>query len=76
MQTVPFYIVDSFTQTRYAGNPAGVVLPPEPLTEGQMLAIAGELHLESVFAMPHLDGAADFTVRVLYRRSARSFVRP
>ncbi len=70
MQTLPFYIVDSFTQTRYAGNPAGVVLPPEPLTEAQMLAIAAELHLESVFATPHPDGAADFTV-AYYTGAAR-----
>jgi PhzF family phenazine biosynthesis protein len=62
MLTLPFYIVDSFTQTRYAGNPAGVVLPENPLSDAQMLAVAGELHLESVFAMPSADASADYTV--------------
>ena len=62
MPTVPFYIADSFTQTRYAGNPAGVVFPDAPLTEAQMLAIAGELHLESAFALPADGPEADYVV--------------
>ena len=63
MPSVPFYIVDSFTQTRYAGNPAGVVLAETPLTEAQMLAIAGELHLETAFVTP---GASDSDYIVAY----------
>ena len=59
---VPFFVVDSFTRTRYAGNPAGIVLPDAPLTEAQMQAIAGELHLESAFAVPSLTHDADFDV--------------
>ena len=62
MSTLPFYIVDAFTQTRYAGNPAGVVLTESMLSEAQMLAIAGELHLESAFVVPSADPAADYTV--------------
>jgi PhzF family phenazine biosynthesis protein len=62
MLTLPFYIVDAFTQTRYAGNPAGVVLPDSPLSDDQRFAVAGELHLESVFAMPSADASADYTV--------------
>jgi len=62
MPTVPFYIADSFTPTRYAGNPAGVVFPDAPLSEAQMLAIAGELHLESAFATPSADPEADYVV--------------
>ena len=54
-QPLPFYIVDAFTQTRYAGNLAGVVLPDSTLSDAQMLAIAGELHLESAFATPSTD---------------------
>lgn len=60
--SVPFFIVDSFTRTRYAGNPAGVVLPDAPLTEAQMQAIAGELHLECAFAVPLATADADFDV--------------
>ena len=70
MTDVPFFIVDSFTQTRYAGNPAGVILPPHPLNENQMLTIAGELHLESAFAVPVTDGTADFEV-AYYTGTAR-----
>lgn len=62
MPTVPFYIADSFTETRYAGNPAGVVFPDAPLSEAQMLAVAGELHLESAFAAPHEGPEADYLV--------------
>lgn len=62
MSTVPFYIADSFTPTRYAGNPAGVVFPDAPLSEAQMLAIAGELHLESAFVTPSLDPQSDYLV--------------
>ncbi len=59
---VPFFLADSFTRTRYAGNPAGVLLPDAPLTDAQMLAIAGELHLESVFASPSPSADADYEV--------------
>ena len=62
MPTIPFYIADSFTQTRYAGNPAGVVFPDAPLSEAQMLAVAGELHLESAFAAPYGGPEADYLV--------------
>lgn len=62
MPSVPFFIVDAFTQTRYAGNPAGVVLPDSPLTEEQMRTIAAELHLETAFATPSEDAAADYLV--------------
>ena len=67
---VPFFIVDAFTQTRYAGNPAGVVLPEKPMTEAQMQAIAGELHLETAFAAPLSGGTADFQV-AYYTSEAR-----
>ncbi len=60
MPSVPFYILDSFTRTRYAGNPAGVVLPDVPLTESQMRDFAGELHLETAFVLPSDDPDADF----------------
>jgi len=59
---VPFFVVDSFTRTRYAGNPAGVLLPDTRLPGAQMQAIAGELHLESAFAVPSATPDADFEV--------------
>ena len=60
--SVPFFVADSFTRTRYAGNPAGVLLPAAPLSDAQMQAIAGELHLESAFAVPSVMPDADFEV--------------
>ncbi len=62
MLSVPFYIVNSFTQTRYAGNPAGVVMAARPLSEAQMLAIAGELHLETAFLAPSIHPDEDYVV--------------
>lgn len=62
MPALPFYIADSFTQTRFAGNPAGVAFPEAPLSEAQMLAVAGEMHLETAFASPSADPAADYLV--------------
>ena len=39
------YIVDSFTNEPFKGNPAGVCLLTQPLPEPHMLAIARELGL-------------------------------
>ena len=36
--------VDAFTVERFTGNPAGVVLNADGLTDAQMLAIARELN--------------------------------
>src|SRR4030081_4118356 len=36
--------VDAFTRERFTGNPAGVVLNADGLSEAQMLAIARELN--------------------------------
>lgn len=43
-RTVKVHQVDAFTRTRFTGNPAGVVLEADGLSEAQMLAIARELH--------------------------------
>src|SRR5215471_17723967 len=45
--------VDAFTRDRFTGNPAGVVLNAEGLTEAQMLAIARELNnADTAFILP------------------------
>lgn len=41
---VQVHQVDAFTRERFTGNPAGVVLNADGLTEAQMLAIARELN--------------------------------
>lgn len=62
MQTLEFYALDSFTSTRFAGNPAGVFFHDGTLSPEQMQAIAGEVHLESAFLSPPLTPDADYTV--------------
>ena len=57
-----FYIVDSFTNERYSGNPAGVIFHERDLTEAEMRRIADELHLESAFVGPPPDNSADYSV--------------
>lgn len=50
------YIVDSFTNEKFKGNPAGVCLLDEPLTDEQMLNIANELGFSET-AFTHKVGA-------------------
>ncbi|MEV8022245.1 PhzF family phenazine biosynthesis isomerase [Streptomyces sp. NPDC086554] len=57
--------VDSFTRTPFTGNPAGVVLDADGMTDADMLAVARELNnSETAFVMPP-DGA-DHDVRVRF----------
>ncbi len=62
MAQAEFYTADSFTDTRFAGNPAGVVFHDGRLTPAQMQTIAGELHLETAFLSPPATPGADYTV--------------
>lgn len=60
MQT---YIVDSFTDRPYTGNPAGVCLPAEEIADRVMLQIAQELGLsETAFVVP-IDGGDAYSIR-------------
>lgn len=52
-----FALLDAFTDTPFAGNPAGVVFHDGSLTDDEMRRIAGELHLETAFLSPTLDSA-------------------
>lgn len=50
---VPFFQVDSFTNTAFAGNPAGVVLLDEWLDDATLTQIAAEVNLsETAFVVP------------------------
>jgi PhzF family phenazine biosynthesis protein len=44
MRKIQVHQVDAFTRERFTGNPAGVVLNADGLTEAQMLSIARELN--------------------------------
>ncbi len=59
------YQVDAFTRTPFSGNPAGVVLAADTLTDAQMLAVARELNnSETAFVLPA--DAPDHDVRVRF----------
>jgi PhzF family phenazine biosynthesis protein len=57
--------VDAFTRERFTGNPAGVVLNADGLTDAQMLAIARELNNADTAFMFGADGA-DHDVRARF----------
>ncbi len=62
---VRLFQVDSFTTTAYQGNPAGVVLEGDGLSDAQMQAIARECNLsETAFVLS--PDAADHQVRVRF----------
>ncbi|MHC3392564.1 PhzF family phenazine biosynthesis isomerase [Streptomyces lavendulocolor] len=59
------YQVDAFTRIPFTGNPAGVVLAAEGMTDTDMLAVARELNnSETAFVLPA--DAADHDVRVRF----------
>jgi PhzF family phenazine biosynthesis protein len=54
------FVVDAFTDTAFAGNPAGVVLLDGPADQAWMQAVAAELrHSETAFVRPRPDGDYD-----------------
>jgi predicted PhzF superfamily epimerase YddE/YHI9 len=53
-------VVDAFTDTPFAGNPAAVCVLDRPATEGWMQQVADEMHLsETAFVVPRPDGDHD-----------------
>jgi len=55
-----YYIVDAFSETPFSGNPAGVCILDEPLSEALMQRIAAENNLaETAFVVPREDGDYD-----------------
>ena len=72
---VQVHQVDAFTREPFTGNPTGVVLNADSLSEGQMLAIARELNnAETAFILA--PDADDHTVRARFftPRSEAGFV--
>ncbi len=64
MRTVRLHQVDSFTDRRFSGNPAGVVPDADGLTEGEMQAIAREVNAsETAFILSERSDGADLRVR-------------
>ncbi|MDR7280581.1 PhzF family phenazine biosynthesis protein [Catenuloplanes atrovinosus] len=64
MTTVPYEIVDVFTDRPFAGNPLAVVFGAELLGTDQLQALAREFNLsETVFVLPPTPAAPDATYR-------------
>jgi trans-2,3-dihydro-3-hydroxyanthranilate isomerase len=65
--TLPFHVLDVFTDRPYAGNPLAVVEDAGGLSDAQMLAIAREFNLsETIFVMAPRDPAHDARVRIFF----------
>lgn len=58
------YQIDSFTREKFKGNPAGVVLNADGLSEENMQSIARELNnSETAFIFSPTDSDSDYTIR-------------
>lgn len=75
MRTVRVFQVDAFTDNAFAGNPAGVVLDAQQLTDEEMQAIARELNNgDTAFALPANADGEDLHVRFFTPRKEAPFV--
>lgn len=66
MKTIKVYHYDAFSNIPNMGNPAGVVLDGENLTEEQMLEVAGKVGFNET-AFPLQSDIADLRIRFLRR---------
>jgi PhzF family phenazine biosynthesis protein len=57
------YIVDAFTNQAFKGNPAGVCLLKEPITEEKMLLIAQELNLSETAFIQQNTSKNSYSIR-------------
>ena len=63
MPTLPYHVVDVFTDRAFAGNPLAVVLDADDLSTRQLQAVAREFNLsETAFPLP--SDQADYRVRI------------
>ena len=74
-RTVQVFQVDAFTRQLFTGNPAGVVLGAEVLSDEEMLAIARELNNgDTAFVLPPEADDHDLRVRFFTPRTESAFV--
>jgi PhzF family phenazine biosynthesis protein len=72
---IRIFQVDAFTTERFTGNPAGVVLEADSLTDAEMLAIARELNNADTAFVLGADGSDhDLRVRFFTPRTEAGFV--
>jgi PhzF family phenazine biosynthesis protein len=76
MKAVTVYQVDAFTNRKFKGNPAGVVLQADGLSEGEMLDIAKELNnSETAFVFPPVSADNDVWLRFFYTLNRGPYLR-
>ena len=63
MSKTEVYIVDSFTDEPFKGNPAAVCLVNQKLSDEKMLSIAKELGLSETAFVNRQEGQARFSIR-------------
>lgn len=74
-RTFQVHQIDAFTRVRFTGNPAGVVLDADALTDAEMLAIARELNNADTAFVLKADGPDhDLRVRFFTPRTEAAFV--
>lgn len=74
-RSVHVFQVDAFTDRRFTGNPAGVVLGADVLADEEMLAIARELNnADTAFVLKPEGADHDLRVRFFTPRTEASFV--
>ena len=67
--------IDAFTRVMFTGNPAGVVLEADGLTDADMLAIARELNnADTAFVLKANEADHDLRVRFFTPRTEAAFV--
>lgn len=74
MSSLPYEIVDVFTDRPFTGNPLAVVFEGEALDTAQMQALAREFNLsETVFVLPPETAGATYRVRIFTPRRELPF---
>jgi PhzF family phenazine biosynthesis protein len=72
---IRLFQVDAFTTERFTGNPAGVVLDAQWLSEAQMQSLARELgNGDTAFVLPPDDARHDLRIRFFTPRKEAAFV--
>jgi PhzF family phenazine biosynthesis protein len=74
-RSIHVFQVDAFTHQRFTGNPAGVVLGADVLSDDEMLAIARELNnADTAFVLRPDSGDHDVRLRFFTPRTEAAFV--
>ncbi len=63
MKEIETYIVDSFTDQPFRGNPAGVCVLKDELSDSEMLSIAKELGLSETAFIGEINGNNEYPIR-------------